>query len=98
MAAKGYWVVTMDVNDAAQYGRYQAFVAPFLAASDGRFVVRGGRHEIVEGEARSRQIVVEFPSYEQALSVYRSAAYQQGMQDRIQSSIADFVIVEGAGH
>lgn len=93
---KGYWLVGLDVADAETYGEYQAFVEPFLAASEGRFVVRGGRHEVVEGSSRSRHVVVEFPSYDEALRVYRSPAYQHGMQQRLASSVADFVVVEGA--
>jgi uncharacterized protein (DUF1330 family) len=93
--AKGYWIVTMDVHDAGRYAAYQAFVGAFLAANGGSFVVRGGRFETVEGTSRSRQVVVEFESYDRALAVYRSAEYQAGMQDRLGGAIADFVIAEG---
>jgi uncharacterized protein (DUF1330 family) len=97
MAGKGYWVVSLDVSDSAAYAEYQAFVQPFLADNQGRFLIRGGRHEIVEGKSRSRQVVVEFPSYDDAVRVYHSDDYQRGMQKRLGSSVADFVIVEGAG-
>lgn len=40
--AKGYWVVRVDVTDPEQFKIYQAFVGPFLAEHDGRFLVRGG--------------------------------------------------------
>ena len=93
--AKGYWVVGVDVEDPEHYGIYQQFVRPFLAASGGRFVVRGGQQDVVEGNARKRTVVVEFPSYAEAVKVYHSEAYQTGMQYRLASSVADFVIVEG---
>lgn len=93
---KGYWVVRMDVEDAARYATYQQFVRPFLAANGGRMVVRGGAQDVVEGAFRSRVVVVEFPSYADAVRVYHSDEYQRGMQDRLASSVADFVIVEGA--
>ena len=93
--AKGYWVVGIDVDDPEQYAVYQKFVRPFLAASGGKFVVRGGQQEVVEGNARRRTVVVEFPSYVDALTVYHSETYQAGMQDRLAASVADFVIVEG---
>ncbi|WDR03381.1 DUF1330 domain-containing protein [Devosia algicola] len=93
--AKGYWIVSIDVSDADAYGDYQAFVRPFLADNSGRFVVRGGQNEIVEGTGRARQVVVEFPSFEQARAAYWSEAYQSGMQKRLAASVADFVIVEG---
>jgi uncharacterized protein (DUF1330 family) len=93
--AKGYWIVNLDVADAEQYAKYQAFVRPFLAENGGTFIVRGGRYEAVEGTSRSRQVVVEFESYETALAVYRSDAYQTGMQNRLGASTANFVIAEG---
>ena len=93
--AKGYWVVGLDVEDADRYATYSAFVRPFLAANGGTFVVQGGQQQVVEGQARRRTVVVEFPSYADAVRVYRSEGYQTGMKDRIAASVADFVIVEG---
>ena len=93
--AKGYWVVGLDLEDAERYASYQDFVRPFLARAGARFVVRGGRQQTVEGRARSRTVLVEFASYDDALRVYHSPEYQAGMQDRLASSVADFVIVEG---
>jgi uncharacterized protein (DUF1330 family) len=93
--AKGYWIVNVDVTDPDQYAKYQAFVRPFLADNSGTFFVRGGRHEVVEGTSRSRQVVIEFPSYEQALAAYRSPEYQDGMKLRAAASAANFVIAEG---
>ncbi len=93
--AKGYWVVNLEVTDAEAYKAYQAFVRPFLAANEGRFIVRGGAHEVVEGSVLPRVVVIEFPSYETALSVYHSAEYQSGKQLRLDASVANFAIVEG---
>lgn len=93
--AKGYWFVSLDVNDPGQYSVYQQFVRPFLAANGGKFVIRGGQKTVVEGNVRSRVVVVEFPSYADAERAYHSDAYQQGMRNRLGASIADFAIVEG---
>lgn len=93
--AKGYWFGNLDVKDADRYGAYQRFVRPFLAANGGRFLIRGGQHEVVEGEVRSRIIVVEFPTYADALRVYRSAEYQDGMKLRLDVAVIDLAIVEG---
>ena len=49
---KGYWVVHLEVNDLAGYKEYQAFVTPFLAINNGRFVVRGR-----VGEYRDRRAI-----------------------------------------
>ncbi len=93
--AKGYWVVHVDVTDTDAYAKYRAFVQPFLEANGGRFVVRGGQHEVTEGSVRPRTVVVEFPSYEQARRAYHSAEYSEGRKLRTAISSADFVIVEG---
>jgi uncharacterized protein (DUF1330 family) len=93
--AKGYWVVNLEVTDLEIYKQYQAFVRPFLAANDGRFLIRGGQMSTVEGTVHPRVVVVEFPSYEQALRAYHSADYQEGMQARLRASSANFAIVEG---
>ena len=93
--AKGYWVVNLEVTDPEAYKQYQAFVRPFLAANDGRFLVRGGQQSVVEGKVNSRSVVIEFPNYDQAVSVYRSPEYQQGMKLRLGASTANFAIVEG---
>jgi uncharacterized protein (DUF1330 family) len=93
--AKGYWVVSLTVDDAAAYKAYQDFVRPFLAANEGRFVIRGGQQVVVEGTVRPRTVVVEFPSFADAERVYHSAEYQDGMKARLDASRADFAIVEG---
>lgn len=93
--ARGYWVVNLEVSDPETYKQYQAFVRPFLAANEGRFIVRGGQHSVVEGEVGSRVVVVEFLSYDHALRAYHSAEYQEAMKTRLASSTANFAIVEG---
>jgi len=93
--AKGYWIGDLEVTDPESYKAYQAFVRPFIAANGGRFLVRGGQQTVVEGEMTPRSVVIEFPSYQQALDVYRSTEYQQGMQLRLNASRANIAIVEG---
>lgn len=93
--AKGYWVVNIEVSDPETYKQYQASVRPFLAANDGRFVVRGGQVSVVEGQVGPRVVVVEFPSYDHAFRAYHSPEYQEAMKTRLNSSTANFAIVEG---
>ena len=63
---KGYWIVQVDVHDAAAYKAYQALTPAALARFGGRMIVRGGAQEIREGSARPRSVVVEFPSLQAA--------------------------------
>lgn len=92
---KGYWVANLEVTDVEAYKAYQIFVRAFVADNGGRFLIRGGLQTVVEGQVKPRTVVIEFPSYEHALRVYRSGEYQQGMQLRMNASSANFTVVEG---
>lgn len=92
---KGYWVVNMTITDPEAYKAYQAFVRPYLETRQGRFLVRGGSAEVVEGQVQPRVIVIEFPSYAAALEAYHSAEYEAGKQLRFGASTGNFAIVEG---
>ncbi|HEY8595817.1 MAG TPA: DUF1330 domain-containing protein [Devosiaceae bacterium] len=92
---KGYWIVGLTVTDPERYAEYSGRVRPFLAERGARFLTRGGRYEGVEGDAPSRHVVVEFPTYEQALDAYHSDAYQTLIGLRTAASHGTFVIVEG---
>jgi uncharacterized protein (DUF1330 family) len=94
---KGYWVVRVDVNDAAEYQKYVAANGPPIAAFGGRFLVRGGRSQTPEGQHRARTVVLEFPSFQAAQDCYHSPAYQEAMKLRHAASAADFLIIEGYG-
>ena len=61
----------------------------------GRYVIRAGKFECVEGNARSRNVVIEFPDYASALACYNSPEYQQNMKLRLPHATADIVVVEG---
>jgi uncharacterized protein (DUF1330 family) len=92
---KGYWIARVDVADAEAYKAYVAANAAPLARFGGRFLVRAGRFENPEGASRSRNVVVEFASYQDALDCYRSAEYQAAVQLRLPASTVDMVVIEG---
>jgi uncharacterized protein (DUF1330 family) len=93
--AKGYWVARVDVSDPDAYGNYvQANAKPF-AEFNARFLVRGGQSEAPEGSPRSRNVVLEFDSYQQALDCYNSPDYQAAKAIRVDASDADLLIIEG---
>ena len=75
-ALKGYWIGHVDVTDADGYKPYTVANAIPFGKFGARFVVRGGRHEVVEGKQRSRNVVMEFPSYQAAIACYHSPDYQ----------------------
>lgn len=93
--AKGYWVVRADVRNEDAYKVYAAANPAILKKFGGRFIVRGGKFECVEGEARRRNVVIEFPDYESALACYRSPEYQANIKVREPHASGDVIIVEG---
>jgi len=93
--AKGYWIAQVDVSYPEQYQRYVAAIAHPFARFGARFLVRGGAFERPEGAGRARLVVLESPSYEAALSCYRSPEYQEALKFGLQAAKADLVIVEG---
>lgn len=92
---KGYWIAHVDVQDVERYKDYVAANAEPFRAHGARFLARGGRAECVEGTSRKRHVVIEFPSYEQALACYHSPGYQAALALRAPVSVADVVVVEG---
>ena len=92
---KGYWIAHADVADPQVYEQYKAANAAQFAEFGARFVVRGGAQDVREGQARSRTVVIEFPSLEAAQACYDSDAYQAAKALRDPISDADLVIVEG---
>jgi len=93
--AKAYWVGRVDVHNEEGYKPYMAANAAIFKKWGARFVVRGGRFTGVEGQSRSRNVVIEFPDYDTALACYRSAEYQANIKVRQPHSIADLIIIEG---
>ena len=70
---KGYVVTRVDIKDPDAYARYAAAATKAIAAHGGRPLARGGRHEALEGQARGRNVVLEFDSYEAARAYLYSA-------------------------
>jgi len=92
---KGYWIGHVDVTDPEGYQAYVAANGVPFGKFGARFLVRGGTREVVEGRARGRTVVLEFPSFEAALACYRSTDYQAAAALRRGKGELDLVIVEG---
>ncbi|MCP4431919.1 MAG: DUF1330 domain-containing protein [Gammaproteobacteria bacterium] len=95
--AKGYWIGHVDISDLDGYKKYQEANAKPFAKYGAKFLVRGGESEIVEGEFRSRSVIIEFGSYEDAVNCYHSEDYQSAKLLRENAGKANIIIVEGYG-
>jgi uncharacterized protein (DUF1330 family) len=92
---KGYVISRVDVTDPQAYARYAAEATKVIAAHGGRPLARGGRHEALEGEARARNVVLEFDSYDKARAYFHSAEYQAARKLRDGAAKIEMVLVEG---
>ena len=93
---KGYWIARVDVADPEKYKAYVAANAEPFSKFGARFLVRGGNFENPEGTSRSRNVVLEFPSYQAALDCWNSPEYQAAIALRVSPvSTIDLVIIEG---
>jgi uncharacterized protein (DUF1330 family) len=95
MMAKGYWIGRVDVTDAQAYKNYMLANGPAFAKFGARFLVRGGVFKAVEGEARARNVVIEFPTYEAAVACWESPEYAAAKAERDGHAIAEIIVIEG---
>ena len=93
---KAYWIAHIDVRDTGRYPDYVAAAKPAFERHGARFLARGGRTEGLEGTARGRNVVIEFPSMEDALACYHSDEYTAARAIRQSAAEGELLIVEGA--
>ena len=92
----GYVIADVTVTDPETYADYRALTPGSIAAFDGRFLVRGGDHEvIVGGWAPGRLVLLEFDSPARAAAWYDSPAYVEARAIRQRASTGSMVMVEG---
>ena len=93
-----YVFADIKVTDSAAYEPYRPLAAASIARFGGRFAVRGGAVELLEGEPLPERIVViEFPDADTARRWYHSEEYQQALKIRQVASHGRLFLVEGAG-
>ena len=93
--AKAYWIARVDVHNDEGYKAYAANNPAIFKKFGGRFIVRAGKFNAIEGTSRSRNVVIEFPDYDAAMACYNSPEYQANIKVRQPHSQADLVIIEG---
>jgi uncharacterized protein (DUF1330 family) len=91
-----YVIVDLDVKDAGALESYRRAVPATVAKYGGRFIVRGGAFEVLEGDWTPKRVVVlEFPSMDALKRWYRSDDYTPLIAERQRHSKADLIAVEG---
>ncbi len=93
---KAYVIGRVTVTNPEAYAEYAKDATAAIRQYGGRPLVRGGAYEALEGEARPRNVVIEFESFEQAKRYYFSPEYQAAKAKRANAAVGEFVVVEGA--
>ncbi len=93
---KGYIIAQVTVKNPEAYKEYVERDTPILLGHGGKFVIRGGRAQIMEGTAHERQVVIEFPSFDAAMAAYNDPAYQEVAEIRRRNADSTIILVEGA--
>jgi uncharacterized protein (DUF1330 family) len=92
-----YWVARSKIDDPVEYKKYTDRIPAILARHGGRVLARGGKYRIMEGpETFQRFVVIEFPTFEQAVACFESKEYQEAASFRRGGAgVVENVIVEG---
>jgi uncharacterized protein (DUF1330 family) len=92
----GYIIVDVAITDPEKYAEYVKVVPPTISAFGGRFLVRGGKAENLEGDWEpGRFVVLEFDSVETAKNWWASEDYKAPKALRQSASVTNMILVEG---
>ncbi len=91
-----YVIVNVHTEHPQEYERYKEIAEKTVAQYGGRYLVRGGQMNVLEGSWEPTRIVVlEFPTYEKAHEWWQSAEYAPAKELRQRLSTTDLLIVDG---
>ncbi|MBI4529316.1 MAG: DUF1330 domain-containing protein [Deltaproteobacteria bacterium] len=91
-----YVIVEINIIDPVAYEEYRKLGPPTVAAYGGKFVVRGGKVEVLEGDwVPKRLVVLEFESVERAKQWWSSQEYSIPKQLRQKTAMTNMIVVEG---
>jgi uncharacterized protein (DUF1330 family) len=92
-----YWVARSRIIDPVEYKKYTDPLPEIFARHGGKVLARGGKYRVMEGpETFGRFIVIEFPTFDQAVACFESKEYQDAAAFRRNGAgVVENVIVEG---
>lgn len=93
---KAYIIVDVTITDPSRYEQYKALVPASLEPFGGKFIVRGGNAERLEGDWQpARIVVVEFPSLQKAKEWWASEGYATAKAMRQSAAVTQMIVAEG---
>ena len=92
-----YVLNDMEITDPALFEEYKKLSPATVAQYGGRFLARGGRTELLEGDwSPKRLVILEFPSVEQARAWIDSVEYAPAKRLRHLAANSNMIVIEGA--
>lgn len=93
---KGYIIGHVAIDDPEAYAAYAKQNNEIFPRYGGVFLARGGKSTILEGSSKPRHVIIEFPSYEDALAAYNDPDYQENMKIRhAHAETGAIMVIEG---
>jgi uncharacterized protein (DUF1330 family) len=91
-----YFIAEVEVTNPAGYDSYRPLAGASIAQYGGKFVVRGGKTELLEGSPEpARIVVIEFADTAAAKRWYHSPEYQEALKIRLANSTGRVFLVDG---
>jgi uncharacterized protein (DUF1330 family) len=91
-----YLVVDIEVTNPAQFEEYKKLAPAAIARHGGRYLIRGGAYEAIEGDWKPQRLtVVEFESMDKAKAFYHSPEYQGAIKARKGAANMNMLLVQG---
>jgi len=91
-----YVIVDINVTDPVRYEEYKKLSAATVELHGGKFIARGGKTEVLEGDwAPSRLVILQFDSVEQAKNWLNSTEYNEPRKLRHETATSNMVVIEG---
>lgn len=92
-----YVITEIDITNPAGYEEYKKMGPPTVAAYGGKFVARGGKTEVLEGNWNPKRVVIlQFDNLERAKEWWASREYSAAKQVRQKTAVTNMIVVEGA--
>jgi len=90
-----YVILQIEVTDSEKHAKYRQIATPIVESYGGKYLARGGKMEVVEGESLPRIVIVEFPSVERFKSFYNAPEYQEAKALRRSATRGNMLVIEG---
>ena len=90
-----YTMAHIDVRNDAEYAEYAVLAGPAVEQYGGKFLARGGETVVMEGQARARNVIIEWPDMDTAKAFYNGPEYQKALSHGLPAADRDYLFVEG---